>query len=81
MAWWSASVASNHRLSPLCDCHKLAMLRTCLNVTLAVDLDVKPQLCILSIWYTPLKLAQHYSHCFVCLYEHVFEFSSEPIPY
>ena len=47
MAYWLASLASNHRLSPLwVRVPQVAMLRTCPNLTLAVEWDVKrPQLC------------------------------------
>ena len=39
------SLASNHRLSPLwVRVPQVAMLRTCPNMTLAVERDVKPQL-------------------------------------
>ena len=43
---WLASLASNHRLSPLCgfNSHKWRMLKTCPNMTLAVEWDVKPKL-------------------------------------
>ena len=41
-----ASLASNHRLSPLCgfESHKWQMVRTCSNMTLAVKYDIKPKL-------------------------------------
>ena len=47
--WWPsrlASLASNHRLSPLCgfNSHKWQMLWTCSDITLAIEQDAKPQL-------------------------------------
>ena len=45
VAQWLASLASNHWLSPLWVLvPQVAMLRTCPNITLAAEQDVKPQL-------------------------------------
>ena len=45
VAWWLASLASNHKLSPLwVRVPQVAILRTCPNMTLAVERDVKPQI-------------------------------------
>ena len=45
MPLWLASLASNHRLSPLwVRVPLVSILRTCPNMTLAVEWDVKAQL-------------------------------------
>ena len=53
LAYWLASLPSNHRLSLLCvQVPQVTILRTCPNMTLAVKWDVKPQL-----WLCPTTIA------------------------